>query len=339
MFLAGATLGGRTGNNFYQINEGETPSQLMERTGFGDIEVQLVQTVGRPLLKSGEEVEVVSEKNDTYLVNVPWNETGVENLSRPVAWWNPIQNIDYAKALDPLAETYQLVSFYHAGKNGEWIIWQFQMPDFYVDRDPNGGHSAILTIAENRSAGKYWFGNVITRLFCTNQFGNKANSMREMVSGSLGHMFLDVRVFLEQQRIQHLHQLNDLFLKPATRKDVDNVANALFPVPKKSNKVVRLETAVGMGYENELADKYIHDNIRDLSAAERRYIRHTSEFRQRVEKNFDELGDNFYGLWQAATEHISHTELFQSDEDVRQMNQLFGKDAVSLERAWAVVTK
>ncbi len=333
------------GKTTFTIEQGETPSQIMERTGFGDIEViGAVSNDVDPFTGLAIPSSAKNDKVTLYLKNVPWTDSGYESLQRKATWVSPIQNKQYGNILEPLSDSYQLHSFTMMGKRGEWIVWQFEVPDFYIDKDPNGGHSSLLTIAENRANGKKWFGNQITRLFCANQFSAQVNAMRKMVNGANADLMLDVSVFLENARIKHMHDLDNLFLKPVKKDDIIEFANAMFPMPEPRKNVAEYQQAKSNGYDMSTPkglrmDTAIHNGNRDYEASMKRHDAHMKEFFNRVDSNTAELGANAYALWNAGTEHQTHSELFKSDTATKELNMLFGGNAKASQEAWTVLNK
>jgi len=182
-----------TGDIKYTIRDGSTVTEAMDDSGIGSIGLAFAEDLCRVPDGLGGFRETVADKRSLWLNRVPWADSGLQDLDRKVEWYNGLSNREYADTLDQLTEQYQLDSVIHAGKRGEFIIFQFKMPNFDIERDPNGGHSALLTIAENRHNGSKYFGTTITRLFCVNQFNNLGRDMKAMPSGQDAAFVLDFK--------------------------------------------------------------------------------------------------------------------------------------------------
>jgi len=338
------------GENFHTIHPGETLDQVMERTGMGKIGLVFAENICRVPDGKGSVIEVTSGKPALYLNNVPWTDNGIQDLDRKVKWYNGVDNAGYTNILTRLSEQYPVESVVHAGSSGEFIIFQFSMPGFNVDRDPNGEHTVLLTIAENRHNGNKYFGTLITRIFCENQFARLGREMRAMPAGQDAALVLDFQVKVEESRLAQIEALNGLFKKQIRPNDKENLAEILFPTPKPRRVVADVAAARDSGVEVSLDSDdptmqqmtlKERNALRDYDAALVRNDAHVEEFFALAGKHEAELGANRYALWQAATEKMSpgKSELVHSDMAQQQLNAMFGEQQKSLERAWTYVNK
>lgn len=334
-----------------QINQGELPSELLSRTGFDKVSVYLAER-GRSIPtinpKTGKETRVKVGKDDgydMYLTNLPYG-NGVQDMKRTVSsWYNPISDMDYARALDTLGEKYQLRLFGHGGSRGQWIVWQFRVPDIYVENDPKGGlHRGYLTIAEDRATGNKIFTNGFQRVFCENQFFQFLKNNRAIVSGQYGHLFLDIEIWFETERMKTVDAMNNMFTKPISDTNVTELANILFPMPQERGNVQKARQALESGFNGSDAkmtqlNEVIYKGERDHRAAMARQEAHMKSFFGLVDHYKEEVGENMAALFNAATHHESHSNLYRATGDARDFSLMFGSNANNLENAWAYVTK
>jgi len=331
------------------ITDGMLVTEALALEGLDQIQVVFGDDVTEVPTPFGV-VRVPNEKKSLWLVNVPWTPDGIQTLDRKVAWYQPIQNLEYGEILNPLTKDYQISSVLHCGANGENVIFQFEMGDYYVADQESERHQSFLVIAENRTTGKKHFGTTNIRVVCQNTFNaSLSGGLRSMPNSKQPGLMLDFQVRFEQHRINHIKMLNRLFVKPISTASVSGVAEMLFPAPKLAGIVGRVEQAVQYGYDVNQGDAtsvYINDKRKlaedNYRRALNRQTDHLNEFFMRYERFNDEYpqaAGTRYAVWQAATEHISHTELYRSPDDVQQYNLLFGQQAKTLENVWAFINK
>ena len=336
------------------ITKGMSVKDAMALENLQDIEVVLADTITKVPVGNDQFIELPGgKKKQLMLINVPWTDNGIQDLNRQVDWYQPIQNRDYAEILNPLADTYQVSSVFHCGTRGESFIVQFEVDPFYVQDMEEEMHRAFLTVAVNRSTGKKYFGFTIVRVVCVNTFNWAINrGLRSMPNSGDPKLLLDFEVQLEQHRMQHIGALNDLFTKKVERADVTEVANALFPAPKVpkiiSNYVQRAETQGFDMTQKVEAVQYVGTKAKSEAARYERDMarrdKHLNGFFEQVDRYNDlfagtQAAGTAYSLWQAATDHMNHTDLWKSDVATQNYNLIFGDQGKALNRAWAVLTK
>lgn len=331
------------------IGKGATVTEAIAANGLGDIEVVFAQNVANVPVNGGIK-QVTTGKPSLWMTGVKWTDDGLQTLDRVVDWYQPIQNSEYAKTLDVLTKKYQLGSAFHCGSLGETVIFQFEMPEFYVQGLEEEGHKAFMTIAENRHNGVKWFGTTLVRIVCQNTFNLAVGKgLRNLPNSANSDMMLAFEVALEQHRISQLDALNFLFTVKAEDTDVSAVANALFPMPKRPKVLDKVDNAVAVGYDMSQDDSvtvHVADKAKlaqaNLDRAASRRVAHLNEFFTRHRRLNDEsphMAGTKYALWQAATEHMNHTDLWRTPKDGQNYNLLFGEQGKALQAAWAVLTK
>lgn len=357
-FKAGATNYEKDGLSWHKkegvnpsILENHTVSQAMDLCSIRGIEV-----VKAPIymeLPSGQKIQ--SKKFGLVLTNVPWTESGIQDLERQVSWYEPINNSRYGEILDPLAETYELGSVLHCGPLGEVLAVQFKLPDFMVDDRERELHTSYLLVAEDRKNGKKHYHVTTTRVVCQNTYAAAISGVKSMPNGQDAEMMLVFRTSLEQQAIQtrqkFIADMNKLFTKPTNAEDVTKVANTLFPMPKRPGFLEMTEKARENGYdftaENEIAQFASEKErrvLRDYDAAMDRQEQYLNAFFTAHNRFNDEqpyAANTAYSVWNAATEvQRADSEIYgRTEEDVATFNLLFGNRQKALSEVYSLLTK
>lgn len=327
------------------IPAGATVLDAMQIEGIDRIEVVGVASEDRVPVGNDQYVTVKnSDKQRLYMINCPWTDNGVQSLDREITWYQPVQNRDYARILEPLTEKYGVMGVLHVGKRGEIVIVQFDMGEFEVAGNANEAHKSKLLFAENRHNGSKYFGYTNTRVVCQNTFNAAINGgVRSMPNGKDVEMTLGFEVAVEEYRINQLIQLNNLFTKKIKKEAVTELAAQLFPSPQPTKWMTRIQEVGASGFDVSAQKGAVSKAENDREAYERALVRqerHMTEFFGRYERFNDEqpyAADTAYALFQSATEHFNHSELYRGGTDQRQGNILFGQDAQTLQNAWAFV--
>jgi hypothetical protein len=336
-----------------RIEDGDNVTDAMRKGRMLEIETVLCPTVVEVPFAGGI-MRVESDKKQLALAGVPWTNNGVQLLNREVTWYEPIQNAEYARILDPLVDTYKVVGTMMVGSLGQIVIVQMEMPDFYVGDNLNEGHTVYLTVAEDRKTGKKHYGTSITRVVCQNTyFMAVGGGLRSLPNCKDANLMLEFRTQIEQamitRREQELARLNALFTTRATKLDETEVAAAMFPTPSRPKIMDIVDEARVRGVDMESDSPAVQAMSRKEQTSKYQYERDMARQEARMKAFFGLIGQfndehpyaahTKYGIMQAATGFWNHYDGFRSDEATAMYNLFFGDRQRAMQNAFAVLEK
>lgn len=328
-----------------RIVDGDTMTDATKKGRMFDVEV-----VKAPMYIHVGDTAILSDKTALALTNAWWNTNGIQLIDRSVSWYEPIQNAQYAEILDPLCDTYQPVGVLMCGSQAEIVVFQMAMPSFYVNDAENEKHEAFLTVSEDRKTGKKHYGVSFTRVVCMNTYFMSVNGGLKSLPNTLNAaLMLQFRTQIEQAMIARREQerdaLNKMFTQHIDNKVVEQVAQAILPMPQKPQVLDIFEAAQGVGYDfnadnnvAQFANKKLATTQQHYDNAMERHAARTKDFFTRVTQSNEEFGgQTAYGTFQAVTSFWNHYEGFRTAEDKLMADLFFGERQKSIGAALEIL--
>ena len=359
-FKTGTFLEGQEYNSWHREEDrlpierivvGDNVTKAMKKANMYDIKVVKANATIAVPMPDGSIVHIPSGKPQLAMTGVPWETDGIQLLNRPVDWVGIVQNSDYAEILNPLTEKYQMIGVMHVGTKGETIVIQMEMPDFYVKDHPDERTRCMFTVAENRLTGEKFYGDTFVRVVCENTYmmatGDK-DGFKALPNTDKAKELLQFRTSVEELLIRKREQehkaLNDMFTTPVSKTKVSEVANAMFPMPKRPAFLNLVDMANDAQYNVE-ADEYASTKERKdkqrYDAAMNRQEEYVKDFFARVDQFNDEhsyAANTQYAVLQGMTSYWNHTEtMSRTPQDQKTYNLYFGKGQKAIQRGRKVL--
>lgn len=328
-----------------RIKDGDTMTDAI-RKGLMDN----VTVVKAPMYIHVGDQAILSDKTQLAMTGAWWKDNGVQLIDRSVSWYEPIQNSDYARILDPLSETYKPVGALMCGAQAEIVVFQMEMPEFYVNDKEAEKHQAFLVVSEDRKTGKKHYGVTFTRVVCQNTyFMSISGGLKALPNTLNADLMLQFRTQIElamiQQRNAELEALNTMFTKQVSNTVVEDVAKVILPMPQRPQVLQIFDTAQSVGFDFEantdvaqFANKKLATTQQHYDNAMTRHEERTKDFFSRVAASNDEFGgQTAYGTFQAVTSFWNHYEGFRTEDDKLMGDLFFGERQKSIAAALEVL--
>lgn len=259
--------------------------------------------------------------------------------------YEPMQNARMAELLEGLNAHWPLEGTMML-KDGEITVVQLKVDEYYPGDVEQERHLAYLVVAIDYTQGGIMWLRSDVRTVCWNTYSASLQALDKIripnsknADDTLSFIARVQELTVESQK-EHVLQMNELFTRKVTTKEVADIVDAAFPDPKVSSrmKIAQLDAAKEVGGQlatdffklvNE--DKGVYDwatgRTQKLRAAVGNEI-------ARFNQDHSYAADTAYGAFQAVTATIDHSELFTGSPDKRAVSYMLGNQKKSKEAAY-----
>lgn len=298
------------------------------------------------------------------LENTPWLPEGeIQEISRTVSNYEPLQNRTFFDMVDQLTSYLQLEGIGMLGKSGEFTFVQFKLGEFAVGGHDNELLNEWLVFDDDKFGNGFRTGKVDTRIVCANTRRRAIRDLEPLPHTNdmgvyLRYIVEAYHATLEQQKQEHA-MMNALFAHKLDKGDVNRGIKAVLPnVTKPRNlsnleKIIGFDSATVVGKETVvtddeeiqvLVDKEVTRYQTDLARNEERRSAIADAF-FRFNDEYSYAANTAWAFFNAVTYVSTHgDEIKKSNgkklfhKDSSGLSMLNGERARLNERAWDYVT-
>lgn len=227
------------------VQPGETPTEAAQYIGVYDIETQRKQ-LGY-ITQNGQFKAV----NDYRLVHtgVPWTDDGVQEISRTVGNYVPLQNSTLFDMTSRLAEYLQLEGVGMLGQDGEITFVQYQMGQFDVGGNPNERHDQWLLFGDDKAGGGFNTGQVTTRVVCQNTWRMALRDIEPLLHTNDLAYYLEYAVkayyTAQQEALEKQTMLNAMFTRKLGTGEFNTGLQKVIPAVQPGRNLRNLQKLLG----------------------------------------------------------------------------------------------
>lgn len=266
--------------------------------------------------------EWVAVPNNYNLVMTGAEWTDKDIVLRNVKWYDPLQNTDYAQALDSLVESdWHVAGVMQVGQLGEIFAVQLQLPEFLVEFNTRNGNAEeafqqFVTVSEDRRSGAKHFFLTNIRVVCLNTYNLSIGAQRALPNSKNAKHILNFKTRIIRETVaaqeKHAKLLQGLAQQKMAERDMELFVNSLFPIKQTT-------TAVELRQDAENAGIEITDVVNELADGSQTRLNKSNEraelLQERVKMAYNKFNDEHnwaartkYAAFNAMTEVMSHDE-------------------------------